>query len=370
MLSYGFSIRGKSHVDTGVVCQDANIHGEIVPKLYIAVAADGVGSAAHSDIASSLATQKLVEYLKQHVHNNDSDETKIACLRVGYQYAENAIESYVRDCGGKINEYDTTLHAVLYDGRKVVYGHAGDGGILVRTWEGKTQAITSPQKGSDGVSVMPLRAGAKSWEFGCCEDKVAAVMLVTDGILDRVIMPYLLNLPANMDEAQLTNRHKANVYLSATEFFMNPFCVLGNKKLQDPLGVYRYILAGEFQDAEKDWQLYLNCLRAGYQKLYGNTMADEICNTLRASVPLWNIEDTTDDKTVVCLINEKVKISAPSPNYFFEPDWAKLRQHYEHLLYPSGLNENEKPHSPNSDSGREKKTSGRSWKSIFKSIMS
>lgn len=370
MLSYGFSIKGKAHIKTGVVCQDANMHGEIAPGLYIGVAADGVGSARHSDIASGLATEKLVKYLENHIQSDYSVEEKMACLKAGYRYAEKAIEEYVKDCDDMLNEYDTTLHVVLYDGRTVIYGHAGDGGILVRTMSGETKVVTFPQKGSDGVSVMPLRAGEKSWKFGCFPERVAAVMLVTDGMLERVVLPHLLNLPTTREEIQNPDRRKTNVYLSATEFFMNPYCVLGNKNLQDPIDLYHYYINGEFLDPEQDWKLYLDCMHRGYESLYDAATADRICETMTASVPLWNIEDTTDDKTVVCLINEDAKIDVPSPEYFHEPDWAKLRKHYEHLLYPAGfggeLSADEQPQAEDhaGDDGKSSKKGG-FFKSVF-----
>ena len=97
MLSYGFSIKGKAHIKAGVVCQDANMHGEIAPGLYIGVAADGVGSARHSDIASGLATEKLVEYLERHIRADYGIDEKKVCLKAGFQYAEKAIEEYVQD---------------------------------------------------------------------------------------------------------------------------------------------------------------------------------------------------------------------------------------------------------------------------------
>lgn len=371
MLSYGFSIKGKAHIKTGVVCQDANMHGEIAPGVYIGVAADGVGSARHSDIASGLATEKLVEYLERHVQTGYGIDEQLVCLKAGFQYAEKAIEEYVQDCDDMLNEYDTTLHVVLYDGRTVVYGHAGDGGILVRTVSGETKVATFPQKGSDGVSVMPLRAGEKSWEFGYFPERVAAVMLVTDGILDRVIQPHLLNLPATREEIQNPDRHKTNVYRSATEFFMNPYCVLGNKNLQDPIDLYHYYINGEFLNIEQDWQLYLDCMRQGYQSMYDAATTEKICSTMTASVPLWNIEDTTDDKTIVCLINENAQIKVPKPEYFYEPDWAKLRQHYEHLLYPAGFSGDDPLAQPQTPGGEEEENSknrkkGGFLKSVFR----
>ena len=51
-------------------------------------------------------------------------------------------------------------------------------------------------------------------------------MLVTDGMLERVVLPHLLNLPTTREEIQNPDRRKTNVYLSATEFFKNPYCII------------------------------------------------------------------------------------------------------------------------------------------------
>ena len=359
MLSYGFSIRGKSHESSGNVCQDANAYLQVTPDLYLAIAADGVGSALHSDIASGLAVEKLTEYIKRNISSNTSVEAQKKCLKAGFRYADEAIQRYVYDCRDNINDYDTTLHAVLYDGKTLVYGHAGDGGILARTNHGTTFCVTNPQKGSDGVSVMPLRAGASSWEFGCIPEEVTSVLLVTDGILERVILPYLLNLPANRQQMQDIKRKKNNVYLSATEFFMNPYCVMGNRKIKDPLKVYQYFLTGEFKDFEQDWDFYVDCLKSGYRNMYGSNKANEICETITASVPLWNIEDTTDDKTAVCLINESAVIHPPAKEYFMEPNWPDLRKHYEDLMYPSGIHEDDESQHPDSEASFDRKKSSK-----------
>ena len=57
---------------------------------------------------------------------------------------------------------------------------------------------------------------------------------------------------------------------------MNPYCVLGNKNLQDPIDLYHYYINGEFLDAAQDWQLYLDCMRRGYQNMYDATTAEKI----------------------------------------------------------------------------------------------
>ena len=105
--------------------------------------------------------------------------------------------------------------------------------------------------------------------------------------------------------------------------------------------------------------------------MYDATTAEKICSTMTASVPLWNIEDTTDDKTIVCLINENAQIKVPKPEYFYEPDWAKLRQHYEHLLYPAGFSGEDPLAQPQTPGGEEEESSknrkkGGFFKSVFR----
>ena len=62
----------------------------------------------------------------------------------------------------------------------------------MRCQTGEIKALTNRQKGADGVSVRPLRAGSTSWEFGVSQEAAAGVLLVTDGLLDGVIEPNLL----------------------------------------------------------------------------------------------------------------------------------------------------------------------------------
>ena len=68
------------------------------------------------------------------------------------------------------------------------------------------------------------------------------------------------------------------------------------------------------------------------------------------------ISKTTDDKTIVCLINENADQGAKA-GYFYEPDWAKLRQHYEHLLYPAGFSGEDPLAQPQTPGGEEEESS-------------
>jgi serine/threonine protein phosphatase PrpC len=52
--------------------------------------------------------------------------------------------------------YDTTLTAVIYNGRKVVFGHVGDGGIIGIGSFGNFVKLTEVQKGEERNVVVPI----------------------------------------------------------------------------------------------------------------------------------------------------------------------------------------------------------------------
>ena len=108
-----------------------------------------------------------------------------------FALAQNIISEHVRAKKHRITDYDTTLTVALYNGEQIYYGQSGDGGIVGLTAEGDYVGITNPQKGDDGICVIPLRAGAEHWQFGTSRHRFAAVLAATDGVYDT-FFPYLL----------------------------------------------------------------------------------------------------------------------------------------------------------------------------------
>lgn len=45
MITYGYSLQGKSHIDRNTVCQDSSAAVKLKSGYYLGVVADGVGSA-------------------------------------------------------------------------------------------------------------------------------------------------------------------------------------------------------------------------------------------------------------------------------------------------------------------------------------
>lgn len=343
MITYGYSLQGKSHIDRNTVCQDSSAAVKLKSGYYLGVVADGVGSAPHSDVGSGIAVESLQAYCEQYVKKGMKDVELEDILRDGYEYAFRQVEKFVTQQGGSIADYDTTLSSVLYDGTKVVFGHAGDGGIIVRKKDGTITPITERQKGADGTSVRPLRAGNSSWDFGICSDEAASVLLVTDGMLDGVFQPVLVNLPSSAMELAKGTFAKNNVYVTACEFFMNPNMVYLNPHVKNHEAYMQHVLKGNLE--KKDQDDFLKCMIYGYTKTLEKEEACRLCEAIKKFYfAVWAVTKVTDDKSVVCLMNEKAKVTPKEQKYYQEPNWKWRQECYQALLYGKEL-----PPAPSDD---------------------
>ncbi len=323
MITYGYSIQGKSHIQRGVVCQDSSKVQRLRANVYMGIVADGVGSAVHSDIGSKMAVDALFAFCNEHIKRGYSMEQMLQVLQQGYEYAFQQIEQYVSTNKQDIAQYDTTLSAVIYDGENIIYGHAGDGGIVMRCQTGEIKALTNRQKGADGVSVRPLRAGSTSWEFGVSQEVAAGVLLVTDGLLDGVIEPSLLNIPKTSTQFIQGNFKKNNIYITVAEFFMNPDVVFNNREIVDPERFMEHYLRGDLSG--EDEENFLQYMRVSYTKSFGNKNAEKLCQLIaQYSYAVWALSKVDDDKSLVCLMNNKMKVEKQKLEYYVEPNWNWL----------------------------------------------
>lgn len=277
---YGTSLIGSSHKKRGTVCQDSHRIRILNNGWVIAAIADGVGSAIHSEIASKMAVDIIVDFCEKRIDGATLLSNVVEFLPQAYTEAELRIERFSEECGHSIAEYDTTLSVVIYDGNDIAYGHSGDGGIVALTDKGLYVPITKPQKSDDGICVIPLRAGANHWEFGIEHGKFVSVLLATDGVYDT-FFPYLLK------------GQKNEVYVPLIRYFMD------NNWLN--------ISDDNFDDVKKS---RLNFLDSDAYQL------------------------VTDDKTIVVLLNSTTKAEFQSEDYYKEPDWEALQLEWNKKAYP------------------------------------
>ena len=315
MISYGFSMAGTAHVAKGVCCQDSHKISVTKNGIYVGAVADGVGSAENSQIGSKIAAETAVNACVE-LMPIDYDEICIrSMIRVAFNYAFKKIHEESERSGKPIESYDTTLSLVVYNGKRVVYGHSGDGAIIGLTTAGEYVEITSPQKGPDGVSVIPLRFGYSQWNIDTYNEDLAAVILVTDGMRDGVFCPYLLR-----DHEKGTS----NVYVPAATFFCDPNCVDN-----DASKTIKRFMAN---DCDSD--AFYKQLKTAYEKRTGRKANQILTQIKKENVPMLSMKSVTDDKTVVCIINNNFPIRNAEPKYYQEPDWKILKEVWDEYAYP------------------------------------
>ncbi len=279
---YHFSMIGRSHLAQNGVCQDANAVDVLENGWVVGVIADGLGSSKHSDIGASLAVGEVVAYIKKNLPPAWHEESLKALLMLGYHSAFNAIETRAKQDKNQLSEYDTTLTTVIYDGRNVVYGHVGDGGIITLDNFGYYSTLTKRQKGDAWNEVAPLRHGPDYWEFGSSRDPICAILMATDGILDAGILPPLL----------------ANEDMPIHIGYVRPFMDRNRLKVETET---------DFIQAQAQIEEYFRSPDTAH---------------------------ITDDKTMVGIINTDVLPSTLDGSYYAEPDWASLKKKQNEGLYP------------------------------------
>ena len=280
LLVYKVSEAGISHIKRDIPCQDYALSKVLVNGWVVGAVADGVGSAKHSEIAARLACESVIEVLDSQITENTELNDICDYLREAYSEAEKRIEKYAFEQKDVITDYDTTLHVAVYDGKRVVFGHAGDGGLIGLTKGGLYVALTRPQKADDGFCVIPLRAGEESWEFGFCDEEYTSVLIATDGVYDSFRPSLLMG-------------QKQELYIPLLRWFMD------NNILQ--------VDSSNINDVEETRKAFL---------------LSEATSSI------------TDDKTVLVLINPSEKPGIREEEYYDEPDWDALREEWRKKAYP------------------------------------
>lgn len=281
MIYYSTCLRGRSHIKNNKPCQDYKKIYELANNFVVAAVADGVGSSKHSNLASKIAVNVSMEFIKNNFPKNPNKQNLKKLILSSFNEAQDQIEFVCQEKNDDIYEYDTTLTLIIYDGATVFYGQSGDSGAIGITNAGDYIKITSQQKGKDGISVIPLRFREKTWKFGCLDDKFCAIMLATDGVLDGLISPPILR------------REECPIYVSLVKNFLDLNFLQINK-----------------QNVKK------------FTKNINHFLKSDQCKNI------------SDDMTIVGIINENIIPNKKEESYYDEPDWEFLSKKIKRILYP------------------------------------
>ncbi len=301
IYAYGITQQGTYHVKHDIVCQDAHSIIKCDDSYAIAAVADGLGSEAHSDVASQMAAKISTEYCAENIKDNCTDKQILEIIRDSFVLAQSRIEKVATDNGHDLDQYDTTLSLAVFKENTLYYGHSGDSGIVTLTAEGLYKKVVEQQRDEEG-RVFPLYFGEDKWVFGKFPEPVVSVFLATDGMLETLFPVYIRNEPVN-------------IYVALARYFMGP----------DSLHI---------EDSGED---------------YVKEKVAEFMN---------NIPDAqvNDDKTVVVIVDPDHELTMQEEEYYAEPNWDQLIRSYEEAwkraAYPNLFRDNDET-GKNAENGTE-----------------
>jgi len=279
---YRLSLIGTSHSKKdGGVCQDSSNAELLRNGWVVAAVADGLGSSKHSDDGSRIAVNEIVNFVVSHTPDSWEVNSLTSLLREAYNSAVKQIKDKAYIDGNPESDYATTLTSVIYNGRDCVFGHVGDGGIITLNNSGALSLLTEAQKGEEFNSTVALIRGKDRWSFGSSYEPVAALLLLTDGIYDRICHPLLA------EQEQRIWVNPARGFLDNT--------------------ILNLHTAEDF-----------------------NWIQNKIQNYLKGQNPV--VMSITDDKTIIGIINTDVTPAILSDSYYAEPNFEKLYDDRERKL--------------------------------------
>lgn len=321
IFNYGFSIVGKSHIENGTCCQDSHKIKKMDNGWYVAAIADGVGSAKNSHIGSKIAADTVVDFCIECMPWDYSVIGIKSMLRTAYNYAFKQIIKESEKSGEPIESYDTTLSVVIYDGHRIIYGHSGDGAIIGLTIYGDFVQITKQQKGEDMISVLPLRSGYTVWSIDTYEEELVAVMLVTDGMLEGALCPYLLK-----------QSNDSEVYTPIASFFADPYGITEAEKSAEKTkkAIKDFIM----MDGKYKKDVFYERLSEIYKKHLGEKSKKIIADLKEKDYPIALMQSVKDDKTLVALINKETTFETKEQKHFSDPNWDDLQEEWNKKAYP------------------------------------
>lgn len=273
---YSVCMAGPYHIDNNIPCQDSRYIKQRDDGVTIAACADGLGSEIYSDIGSQLGSYNAVAYCAEHYNPQMSTDEVLRIIKVSFVNAYKAVLDKAAEMGEDIDQFDSTLCLVIYDGENVWYGQSGDSGMVVRLTNGMYYPITEQQRDDDG-NVFPLCSGPDYWVFGKVEGSVSSVMLMTDGVWDQICHPLLRK------ESVKVNTSLIAPFMERTETDQN-----------------------EIEGVQKACEGFLE-----------NFPRDQL----------------DDDKTVVILYNTDNPATKMPVEYYLYPDWDHLKEKNREIFY-------------------------------------
>jgi Protein phosphatase 2C len=143
---FGASVRGKSHLDKGLPCQDAHAQAVACDTL-VAIVCDGAGSARHSEQGAQFVATQTVLALAERLRLGASlHDLQAGALKATLVQIRAALDELASAAGASLDDYATTVVGVVMGPDDGFFFHLGDGLGVAQLADGN-QLISLPANG-------------------------------------------------------------------------------------------------------------------------------------------------------------------------------------------------------------------------------
>lgn len=183
MWRYAYaSVVGTSHLRLQTPCQDASyvmLHDD---KIIIAVA-DGLGSAAHSEIGANIACKVATDSISNAMKSDATADLQTLCT-AAFTDARNAISAEATAQEKQLRDFACTLLLVIIDHERWVVQHIGDGAVVGFLPDGSIKTISAPDNGEFINSTYPLTSTdyLTQLRFTTQTESLSGVAVLSDGV--------------------------------------------------------------------------------------------------------------------------------------------------------------------------------------------
>lgn len=196
----GASIKGNSHVEMKLPCQDCCGYENIGHGWGIAVTSDGAGSSEHSEIGSAIVVKRTIDHFKQLLTNKgwlqkdilptDAEWTQSAYNVLKAVYDD--LTSFAAKKGMELKSLSATVIVVIHTPYGILTCHVGDGRAGYMNVSGEWFSVITPHKGEEANQTIFITSefwkasnfvmsGVMVPECRVVRDNVRAFTLMSDG---------------------------------------------------------------------------------------------------------------------------------------------------------------------------------------------
>ena len=180
---FGSSVIGPMHLQREIPCQDACAYAASGADVIVIAVADGLGSAAKSDVGASLAAASALRFCMTALESRSDEDRRLEhVVRSAAAHAREELERHAREESCDLRDLGCTLIVAIATGQRFAVAHIGDGAVVGEI-DGVLSLISSPGESEYTNEVVPLtsREWQDSLRITSGESVVRGIAVFTDG---------------------------------------------------------------------------------------------------------------------------------------------------------------------------------------------